>query len=267
MASAEYHWVLERGSWENETQHILFLKQKKAYEYAATHVSGKHVLDYGVGSDFGTLLLSQHASRVVGVDVFPKTIAFCKKFHRKPNTKFIRIRDSYTTPFPDNHFDVVTSFQVIEHIKDVERYLRELHRVLKPGGTIIITTPNKEYRLLPFQKPWNDDHLREYSKQGLQKEMQAVFPKAEILAVSGTPEVVAIEHARVKQSPVHVYILNPAKRIIKRLAPRAVRRISQKSDTGLAHAEQYYVPTYTTDDFCVQDDTSMALDWVARAEK
>ena len=267
MASAEYHWVLERGSWENETQHILFLKQKKAYEYAATHVSGKHVLDYGVGSGFGTLVLSQHASRVIGVDVFPKTIAFCKKFHRKPNTKFIRIRDSYTTPFPDNHFDVVTSFQVIEHVEDVERYLYELHRVLKPGGTIIITTPNKGYRLLPFQKPWNDEHIREYSKKGLQKEMGKVFPGVNIFAVSGAPEVVAIEHARVKQSPIHVYVLNPFTRIIKRLAPRVVRHISYKSDTDLAHTTQYYIPTYTTDDFCVQDDASDALDWVAVAEK
>ena len=267
MVSAEYHWVLERGSWENETQHILFLKQKKAYEYAATHVSGKQVLDYGVGSGFGTLLLSQHASRVVGVDVFPKTIAFCKKFHRKPNTKFIRIRDSYTTPFPDNHFDVVTSFQVIEHVKDVERYLCELRRVLKPGGTIIITTPNKGYRLLPFQKPWNGEHIREYSNHGLQKEMRKVFPSVNILAVSGTPEVVAIEHARVKQSPVRVYIINPVKRIIRRLAPSVAQRVKHKSVTDLVNNSQYYVPTYTTDDFCVQDDTSAAHDWVARAEK
>ncbi|MBH41218.1 MAG: hypothetical protein CL685_00710 [Candidatus Magasanikbacteria bacterium] len=266
MKSAEYHWVLERASWDSAAQHILFLKQRKAYEYAATFVSGKKVLDYGVGSGFGTLLLSEHASHVCGVDVFPKTIAYCKKFHQKENTKFIRIPDSYTTPFPDNHFDVVTSFQVIEHIPNVGDYLRELARVLKPGGTIIITTPNRGYRLLPFQKPWNEEHVREYHGPQLQKEVEEVFSSVDVRAISGVKEVVSIEHARVKQSPVAVYLRNPIKRLMRLVVPDLLNRFagaSVKKETSLSH----YTPTYTTADFFVGEQVENPLDWIVVGKK
>jgi 2-polyprenyl-3-methyl-5-hydroxy-6-metoxy-1,4-benzoquinol methylase len=58
----------------------------------------------------------------------------------------------------DNAFDVVVSFQVIEHIRNDRQYIKEIYRVLKPGGKALITTPNIKMSL--SRNPW---HIREYT--------------------------------------------------------------------------------------------------------
>lgn len=263
MSKAEGHWVLERTTWSGAAEHILFLKQKKAYEFAAEQVKGKHVLDYGIGSGFGTVLLAEDAEHITGVDIFKKTIAFCKKNHRKENVKFVQIGSSYTTPFPDDHFDMITSFQVIEHVDNVEAYLLEFKRILKPGGTLLITTPNRSYRLLPFQKPWNEEHLREYSKRGLYKDIVNVFDKVQIISVSGNDAVTQIEHARVKQSPLHVYLLGPMKRVAKWFLPARMIEKYKKGEVQPSKEEKKYTAQFSTDDFIVGNNDKQALDWVA----
>ena len=63
---------------------------------------------------------------------------------------------------PDNSFDTVVSFQVIEHIKNDELFLSEIQRILKPGGKAILSTPNIKMTL--SRNPW---HEREYTADQL----------------------------------------------------------------------------------------------------
>jgi len=76
--------------------------------------------------------------------------------HKKKNLEFQQIQNiEYSKmDFKDNSFDVVISFQVIEHISDSMAYINELYRVLKRNGKIIIVTPDRVSRLFSHQKPW-----------------------------------------------------------------------------------------------------------------
>ena len=62
--------------------------------------------------------------------------------------------------FPENSVDFIVTFQVIEHIQDDEEFIKEIYRVLKAGGKLILTTPNRLMSL--SRNPW---HVREYSPE------------------------------------------------------------------------------------------------------
>lgn len=79
-------------------------------------------------------------------------------------------------PFPDGDFDVVISFQVREYVEDVGSYLKEIRRVQKPGGRLLLTTPNSSLRLLPGQKSWDRFHVREYIYRAIKNTLQKGVP-------------------------------------------------------------------------------------------
>jgi 2-polyprenyl-3-methyl-5-hydroxy-6-metoxy-1,4-benzoquinol methylase len=204
--------VSDKIYWESIEEYVLFLKQNKAYHFVGDFCRDKHVLDYGCGSGYGTFVLSKYAESIVGVDIDQKVIDYCKWKYKAPNLVFQIIDQKQIFKLGKSSYDVVISFQVIEHVHDVYNYLLELKNLLKQGGLLILSTPNKEHRLLPFQKPWNPEHFREYSLKSLNKELAAVFKKLKILGINGVEDVKSIEYRRVKQDPLKVYIENPIKK-------------------------------------------------------
>lgn len=83
----------------------------------------------------------------------------------------------------------------------------------------MVSTPNRKLMLLPFQKPWNPDHKREYDAKDLRRTLQKVFENVEILGLFMTRDAYLIEYNRIKQNPLYVYILNPVASIAKTLLP------------------------------------------------
>ena len=88
-------------------------------------------------------------------------------------------------PFPDGDFDVVISFQVREYVEDVDSYLKEIRRVQKPGGRLLLTTPNSSLRLLPGQKPWDRFHVREYIYRAIKNTLRIGVPFVEVKGYYG----------------------------------------------------------------------------------
>ena len=76
--------------------------------------------------------------------------------------------------------DFVVTFQVIEHIQDDNFFLEEIHRVLKPGGILLLTTPNKLMSL--SRNPW---HIREYTPIEMKKVLCNYFPDVDVQGVFG----------------------------------------------------------------------------------
>ena len=81
-------------------------------------------------------------NNVVGADISEEAINFCKKEFQNANLKYIAA-DGTKLPFPDEYFDIIVSFETIEHTKLYKEMLKELTRLLKSTGILILSTPNK----------------------------------------------------------------------------------------------------------------------------
>lgn len=116
------------------------------HRYAITMalVKGKTVLDIACGEGYGTYFLAQNAANILGVDIDAPTIQKAKQKYQKPNIKF-RTGSALCIPEKDNSFDVVASFETLEHVVEHGTMMREIKRVLKPDGMLIISTPDKRY--------------------------------------------------------------------------------------------------------------------------
>jgi ubiquinone/menaquinone biosynthesis C-methylase UbiE len=125
---------------------------------------GASVLDVGFGLGYGLNILAIKAKSVSGVDVDARAYQYCRDtiVNRNPRLVYLDVYDGYVLPFPDDAFDVVTCVDVIEHVEDYNRFIKELLRVTKRG--VFFSTPNRrpEYTN-PDGTPKNYWHLREWS--------------------------------------------------------------------------------------------------------
>lgn len=109
-------------------------------ELVKKHNDGAHLLDIGCGEGFFLFSASKFGYATKGVELSEDAAAYARKeFGLDVETKpFEEVR------FPENHFDVITLWQVLEHMLYPLMVLEEVHRILKPGGMLVITTPNIE---------------------------------------------------------------------------------------------------------------------------
>jgi len=129
------------------------------YAIAMEYVKDKVVLDIACGEGYGSNLLAKNAREVTGIDLDGKTINHASKKYTRNNLKFIQ-GNAEQMPVADNSFDVVVSFETLEHSNEHEKIFQEVKRVLRPGGLSIISTPEKKfYSDLPGTQ--NPFHLKE----------------------------------------------------------------------------------------------------------
>ena len=199
---------------------LIYLLHERTYRFAADFVVNKDVLDFGCGDGYGTSLLAGRARNMVGVDVDGPAIELARQKYASPGLRFSHVdpRDMGIPALDAASADVTVSFQVIEHVEDVPRYLTAIHRVLRRGGRFLLTTPNAQSRLLPFQNPWNKHHLREYTEQDLTRTLSAHFQVDEVLGLTYTPEWLRVETRRVTRNK---WVLWP---ISNRLLPTSLRQ-------------------------------------------
>jgi ubiquinone/menaquinone biosynthesis C-methylase UbiE len=135
--------------------------------HAIQHLAaGKRVLDVACGEGYGSALLSRVASTVSGVDISNEAITHATAvYSTQKNLTFIEASCTQL-PFADHSFDVVVSFETIEHITEHDAFLDEIKRVLTVDGLLIISSPNKaEYSdARNFQ---NEFHVKELYRDEL----------------------------------------------------------------------------------------------------
>jgi cyclopropane fatty-acyl-phospholipid synthase-like methyltransferase len=121
--------------------------------------SMKYVCDVGCAGGYGSEYLSRHGLSVLGVDIDKNSIESATKLFSNSRVRFECID---INRLPSNRFDVVTCFQVIEHVGDYYAFLEDIHRILKPQGKAFISTPNK-VKWSPRQaKPHFPFHTHEF---------------------------------------------------------------------------------------------------------
>jgi len=131
------------------------------YRWAAGAVDGREVLDAGCGVGYGVAMLAEAgASRVVGLDIAPEAVQ--DAISRTSSIGEFVVGDLERLPFTPCSFDVAVCFEVIEHVDRRELALDELRRVLRPGGVLIMSSPNRNVYL-----PGNPHHVHEYTPSEL----------------------------------------------------------------------------------------------------
>jgi|ERR1035437_888385 SAM-dependent methyltransferase len=174
---------------------ILHLIHRKAYEYAASEFAGLSVLDWGCNDGYGLEILQDSASELAGLDSSKQAVSVAQS--RLPElANSIRSYDGGVAPFDRSSFDVVTSFQVIEHVSDYSAYFSGIAHVLKPAGSVMFTTPNREIRLKPGMKPWNQYHITEFSASELRNLLCGYYKRVQIFGLHSDPEIEEIEKRR-----------------------------------------------------------------------
>jgi len=182
---------------QNDAEKILFLKHQFAYEFAKKYIQPPMlILDYGCGDGYGAKILAQTFSevQVIGCDVDIYTVKQARKKYNLQNVKYLTLNELKKAFLK---FDLIVSFQVIEHIENVNSYLCFLKEMLSDNGTLIISTPSRNYRLNENQPPWNPYHLREYSMAQFKEEIEKVFKNTCFYSLTAIPEVLKIEFSRV----------------------------------------------------------------------
>jgi ubiquinone/menaquinone biosynthesis C-methylase UbiE len=143
------------------------------YIYAMPFIDGKVVLDIACGTGYGIGLLSSTAKFVAGVDIDPQAAQEAKK--ECGDNSCVLLGNGLGLPFADASFDVVTSFETLEHLYERSSFLAELRRVLRPGGILILSTPNANYTQPVNGKPTNPFHIHEYEPDELLAELGSQF--------------------------------------------------------------------------------------------
>jgi 2-polyprenyl-3-methyl-5-hydroxy-6-metoxy-1,4-benzoquinol methylase len=154
-----------------------------AYYLALPYITGD-LLEVGCGEGRGIEVLQTQCKTYMAIDKIGAALA--KLSERYPTAEFKQMHIPPFSGLDDNSFDTVISFQVIEHIKDDRAYLREIHRVLRPGGTALITTPNITFTLT--RNPW---HVREYLSHELLELAKPIFKQVEMKGIAGSEKVMA----------------------------------------------------------------------------
>ncbi|MDQ2751202.1 MAG: class I SAM-dependent methyltransferase [Chloroflexota bacterium] len=137
-----------------------FRRHEAAYLFAYPLVAGLSVLEVGCGEGYGTALLAGSARHVLGVDYDEPTVLHAAA--RYPQAWFVRANLA-ALPVPSASVDVLATLQVIEHVWNHPGFVRECLRVLRPGGLLIVTTPNRLTFSPGLDAPVNPFHTREFT--------------------------------------------------------------------------------------------------------
>jgi 2-polyprenyl-3-methyl-5-hydroxy-6-metoxy-1,4-benzoquinol methylase len=271
---AEHHDLVTIESFRSEKQYVLHLIHEKAYEVAAELARKKRALDFGCNIGYGTAILNKTVQSVTGVDVSPRAITAAKKRYGGVGIRF-QVIDGRSSVLQGETFDVITSFQVIEHIVDVDSYVCQLRNLLTRDGLVVLTTPNAALRIYPGMRPWNRFHVHEYTAAELETLLKHFFQHVRIYGLFADEPLYSIERNRVTRRKERGRLTQEKE---QRLAYRLVRRLKplqkilfldqlkarRKSRRKQSVVDPAFLEQYSTSNFRYSaDDRDNALDLLA----
>lgn len=233
----------------------------KAYVAVQDLVKGD-LLEVGCGEGRGIDLVINKVKSYTAIDKIEGIIRELRK--KYPSGKFLSANIPPFQGLEDNSFDTVISFQVIEHIKDDKFFLKEINRVLKPGGTAYLTTPNRIMSL--SRNPW---HIREYTADELLKLARECFNTAEMKGIGGD-DLVMKYYERNKKSVERIArmdIFDLQHRLPASLLRIPYEILNRWNRDKLQGADDELVAAIRHENYPVTDEGAGALDLFLIAQK
>lgn len=254
----------------NEAESYNHLMHIATYRFANKYAAGKRVLDYGCGTGYGSLMLSETAKHVTAVDLSKDAVDFAKQHYTANNLNFKTIPELTT-----EKFDVITSFQVIEHVPSDKEFIEKLKGLLNPNGYLLLSTPDKSIRLFNYiQKPWNVFHLKEYSRDSFSYLLQKYFTKVDVLKIGSRSDFVNREIVRIKKQRLislpctlffypnflRVFLLNLQVSLYKTLKGKKNEKASSNDDSGV---KGNFKTEFTVEEIEVNNEVPFSTDLLA----
>lgn len=234
-------------------------RHRVAYRAVRELVADGVVVDAGSGDGEGTVVLADAATRVIGLDHHGESVTEATRRHGHRGDVEFRVAD-LAAPWPVSDADAVVAFQIIEHFDDDDAFVRHALDTVRPGGTVVITTPN---RAMSFSE--NPHHVREYLADELRALLERHSDDVQVRGVFGNAKVTAFDERR--RAEVERWLRLDPWRLRDRLPRRLVETVFAALSTVVrrrASDDAGAAEPITVDDFEVRDgDLGACLDFFA----
>ncbi|CAM4361000.1 class I SAM-dependent methyltransferase [Nocardia ninae] len=209
---------------------MLLEQHRRRYGIASADVRGKKVLDLGCGAGYGAHLLAEAgAAEVTAVDIDSAALSYAAETYAHPVVEYIQQDATEFAPAAQD-YDLVTCFEVLEHVGDPAELLRVIRSALKPDGLLMISGcvyPTRDFYRF---------HLRDYSKLSFRDELAAggfvVLDQLDQVAVMSAAEVRGTIRRHWRSFPLERFRTNPVKVL------RAI--VSTQLINGVTHEEAMF---------------------------
>jgi len=226
----------------------------RAYVEASKIISGS-ILEIGCGVGRSLQLLLENCNQYTAIDKNKSLLdSIGKKY---PNLHLISQNIPPLTDIPDESFDYILSFQVIEHVKNDELFIKEVKRVLKPNGKFIVSTPNRIKSIT--RNPW---HIREYTATEFEKLIGKYFNNIEAYGIQGSEKALQYyeENRKAVEKILRFDVLNLHYRLPRQLLQIPYDILNRFNRKSLQKQSNALVQQINEEDYFLSDDAHNSLD-------